>query len=92
MLDRVIKALESVALNLLWQQVLMDVKQFRFMPGISNTDTIFIVRQLQEKLRAVHKTQHKTSVNLEKASAPHTEHTHIRNRVRVECYLSEKVS
>ena len=49
--------------------------QFSFMPEISNTDTIFIVRQLQEKLRADHKTLHMTSVNLEKAGTPHTEHT-----------------
>ena len=49
--------------------------QFSFMPEISNTDTIFIVRQLQEKLRADHKTLHMASVNLEKAGTPHTEHT-----------------
>ena len=41
--------------------------QFGFMPGRSTTDTIFIVRQLQEKFCGVNNTLYMAFVDLEKA-------------------------
>ena len=48
-LDQVMKVLERVAENFLWQQVCIDDVQFGFMPGCSTTDAIFIVRRFQKK-------------------------------------------
>ena len=47
------KVLQRVAENFLQQQVRIDYMQFGFMLGRGTTDTIFIVRQLQEKFHAV---------------------------------------
>ena len=51
LLDQVMKVLLRVAEIFLWQ-VLIDDRQFGFMPGRSATDAIFIVHQLQEKSHA----------------------------------------
>ena len=40
--------------------------QFGSMPGRSTTDTIFIVRQLQEKFHTINKTKYMAIVDLEK--------------------------
>ena len=52
LLDQDMKFLERVDENFLQQQVCMNDMQFDFMPGRSNTDAIFIVRQSQEKFMA----------------------------------------
>ena len=68
LLDQVMKDLEKVAENFLWQQVYIDDMQFGFMPGCSTTDVIFIACQLQEKFHAINKTQtHMAFVGLKKA-------------------------
>ena len=66
LLDQVMKVLQRVVENFLWQVHIHDM-QFGFMPGCSTTDVIFIVRQLQEKFYAVNKTLYMVFVDLEKA-------------------------
>ena len=56
-----------MAENFLRQQVRIDDMQFGSMPGRSNADAIFIVRQLQEKFYAVNKTLYMAFADLEKA-------------------------
>ena len=66
--DRVIKVLEMVAENFLWQQVgINDDMQFGFMSECCTTDAIFIVCQLQEKYHTVSKTMYMAFGYLEKA-------------------------
>ena len=55
LLDQVMKVLQGVAENFLWQ-VHIDDMQFGFMPEHSTTDAIFIVSQLQDKFHAINKT------------------------------------
>ena len=49
LLNQVMKVLQRVVENFLWQQVHIHDMQFSFLPGRSTTDVIFIVRQLQGK-------------------------------------------
>jgi len=51
-LEHAMKVVERIFENRIRQQIDMDDMQFGFMKGGENTDTIFIVRQLQEKFRA----------------------------------------
>ena len=44
--------------GLIRQMVSIDDSQFGFVPGGSTRDTIFVVRQLQEKYLAANKTLH----------------------------------
>ena len=43
------KVLEHIVDDIVRQQVDLDRMQFGFMPGRSNTDAIFIFRQMQQK-------------------------------------------
>ena len=52
LLDHVMKVLERVAENFLWQQGRIDAMQFGLMPGCSVTDLIFIARQSQKEPQA----------------------------------------
>ena len=47
--------------------VSIDDSQFGFVPGRGTTDTIFVVRQLQEKYLAANKRLYMANVDLEKA-------------------------
>jgi len=51
-LDHAIKVVERIFRHRIWQQIDIDDMQFGFMKGKGNTDTIFIVRQMQEKFRS----------------------------------------
>jgi len=51
----------------MWQQIDTDDMQFGFVKGKRTTDTIFIVRQLQEKFRVIGKKLYFGFVDLEKA-------------------------
>ena len=84
LLDQLMKVLERVAENFLWQQVRIDDMQFGFMPGRSTTYAIFIVHQLQEKFYATNKTLYMAFVDLEKTF------DHVPRRViwRALCKLS----
>jgi len=53
--------------NRIWQQIDIDDMQFGFMKGKGTTDTICIVRQMQEKFRAKGKKLYFGFVDLEKA-------------------------
>ena len=52
LLEYVMKVAEKVFKNRIRQQIDIDDMQFGFMTGKGTTDTIFIARQMQEKLRA----------------------------------------
>ena len=67
LLDQVMKVLERVAEDFLWQEARTDNMQFVFIPWRSTTDTIFIIRQLQEKFYVTNKTLYMAFVGLEKA-------------------------
>ena len=77
LLDQVMKVLERVAENFLWQQVCIDNMQFGFMPGRSTTDAIFIVSQLQEKFHAVNKTMYMAFVDPQKGIWSCTQTCHL---------------
>ena len=53
--EQVMKALERIMDGLIRQLVSIDNFHFGFVPGRSTTDTIFVVRQLQEKYLAANK-------------------------------------
>ena len=53
--------------GLIRQLVSIDDSQFGFVPGRGTTNTIFVVRQLQEKYLAANKRLHMAFVDLEKA-------------------------
>ena len=65
--EPVMKVLERVVDGLIRQLVSIDDSQFGFIPGRGNTDTIFVVRQLQEKYLAANKRLYMAFVDLEKA-------------------------
>ena len=53
--EQVMKILERIVDGLIRQLVSIDYSQFGFVPGRGTTDTIFVVRQLQEKYLAANK-------------------------------------
>ena len=53
--------------GLIRQLVSIDDSQFGFVPGRGTADTIFVVRQLQEKYLAAKKRLYMAFVDLEKA-------------------------
>ena len=61
------KILERIVDSLIRQLVSIDNSQFGFDPGRGTTDTIFVVRQLQEKYLAANKRLYIAFVDLEKA-------------------------
>ena len=65
--EQVIKILERIVDGLIRQLVSIDDSQFGFIPGRGTTDTIFVVRQLQEKCLAANKRLYMAFVDLEKA-------------------------
>ena len=67
MTEQVIKIIERIIDGVLRQTVSIDESQFWFVPGRGTTDTISIVRQLQEKYRLVKKNLYFAFVDLEKA-------------------------
>ena len=62
------KVLERIVDNLIRQLVSIDNSQFGFVPGRGTTDTIFVVRQLQEKYLAAIKRLYMAFLDLEKVS------------------------
>ena len=56
--EQVMKVLERIVDGLNRQLVSTDNSQFGFVPGRGTKDTIFVVRQLQEKYLAANKTLH----------------------------------
>ena len=65
--EQVMKILERIVDSLIRQLVSIDDSQFGFVPGRGTTDTIFIVRQLQEKYLAANKRLYMAFVDQEKA-------------------------
>ena len=65
--EQVMKILERIVDGLIRQLVSIDDSQFGFVPGRSTTDTIFVVRQPQEKYLAANKRLCMAFVDLEKA-------------------------
>ena len=61
------KVLERIVDGLIRQLVSIEDSQFGFVPGRGTTDTIFVVRQLQEKYLAANKRLYMAFVDLEKA-------------------------
>ena len=53
--------------GLIRQLVSIDDSQFGFIPGRGTTDTIFVVRQLQEKYLTANKRLYMAFIDLEKA-------------------------
>ena len=67
LIEQVMKILERIVDGLIRQLVSIDDSQFGFIPGRGTTDTIFVVRQLQEKYLAANKKLYMAFVDLEKA-------------------------
>ena len=67
LIEQVMKVLERVVEGLVRQTVEIDEMQCGFMSGRGTTDSIFIVRQLQEKHLAANKPLYMAFVDLEKA-------------------------
>ena len=65
--EQVMKVRERIVDSLIRQLVSIDDYQFGFIPGRGTTDTIFVVRQLQEKYLAANKRLYVAFVDLEKA-------------------------
>ena len=65
--EQVMKVQERIVDGLIRQLVSIDDSQFGFVPGRGTTDTIFVVRQLQEKSLAANKRLYMAFVDLEKA-------------------------
>ena len=65
--EQVMKILERIVDGLIRQLVSIDNSQFGFVPGRGTTDTIFVVRQLQEKYLAANKRLYMAFIDLEKA-------------------------
>ena len=61
------RGLERIVDGLIRQLVSIDDFQFGFVPGRGTTDTIFVVRQLQEKYLAANKSHYTAFIDLEKA-------------------------
>ena len=64
--DQILKKADRIT-ELIRQLVNIDEMQFGFMPGCLTTNTIFILRQLQEKYLRKKKKLYSIFVNLEKA-------------------------
>ena len=64
--QQVMKILERIVDGLIRQLVSIDDSQFGFIPGRGTTDTIFVVRQLQEKYLAANKRLYMAFIDLEK--------------------------
>ena len=58
------KVLEHIVDDIIRQKVDLDSMQFGFMPGRSNADAIFILRQMQEKHHLKRKTMYAAFVDL----------------------------
>ena len=67
LLEQPIKLLERMLEKRIRSQVLIDNMQFGFMPGKGTTDTIFIMREVQEKHQTKKKKLYYALVDLEKA-------------------------
>jgi len=67
LLEHAMKVVERIFEDRIWQQIDLDYMQFGFMERKGTTDTIFIVRQMQEKFRAKGKKLYFGFVDLEKA-------------------------
>ena len=65
--EQVMKVLERIVDSLIRQVVSINDSQFGFVPGRGTTDTIFVIRQLQEKYLAANKRLYMAFVDLEKA-------------------------
>ena len=65
--DQTMKLLERVLDSHICGMVDIDTMQFGFLPGRGTSDTIFILRQLQEKHMAANKPFYFAFVDLEKA-------------------------
>ena len=65
--EQVMKIVERIVDGLIRQLVSIGDSQFGFVPGRGTTDTIFVVRQLQEKYLAANKRLYMAFVDLEKA-------------------------
>ena len=52
LLEHAMKVVERILEDRIWQQIDIDDMQFGFMKGKGTTDSIFIVRQMQEKFKA----------------------------------------
>ena len=61
------KILERIVDGLIRQLVSINDSQFGFVPSRGTTDTIFVVRQLQEKYLAANKRLYMAFIDLEKA-------------------------
>ena len=59
------KVLERTVDGLIRQLVSVDDSQFGFVPGMSTTDPVFVVRQLQEKYLAANKRLYMAFVDLD---------------------------
>jgi len=68
LLEHALKVVERIFKNRIWQQIDIDDMQFGVMKGKGTTDAISIVRQIQEKFRAIGKKLCFGFVDLEKAS------------------------
>ena len=64
--EQVMKVLERIVNGLIRQLVSIDDSQFGFFPGRGTTDTIFVIRQLQDKYLAANKRLYMAFVDLEK--------------------------
>ena len=67
LLDQVLKIIERHLDSVIRSQVDIDSMQFGFVPSWGTTDTIFILRQLQEKHLGKPKPLYFAVLNLEKA-------------------------
>ena len=65
--EQAMKILERIVDGLIRQVVSIEDSQFGFVPGRGTTDTIFVVRQLQEKYLAVNKRLYMAFMDLGKA-------------------------
>ena len=65
--EQVMTVLERIVDSLIRQLVSIDDSQFGFVPGRGVTDSMFVVRQLQEKYLAAKKRLYMAFVVLEKA-------------------------
>ena len=61
------QVMERIVVGFIRQMVSIDDSQFGFVPGRDTTDTIVVVRQLQEKYLAANKRLYMAFVDLEKA-------------------------
>jgi len=66
LLEHAMKVVERIFKHRIWQQIDIDDMHFGFMKGEGTTDTIFIVRQMQEKFRAKGKKLYFGFVNFKK--------------------------